>query len=167
MSDDNIGRFFDYHDREDDDAKNEDWKPVRQYGKELYRKSIDILNLAKTICDMLPDEDDDDPTATKHLIMQNAYLVPAKIQGAMVMEYYSLMMENAVIIKVNICQLREQLWACKEFHGIEQQYIDVVRNEIEAFRKVFISWVTAFDRENDLPDEWHLFNDPATFSEDD
>jgi hypothetical protein len=169
MSDDNIGRFFDYHDMEDDDeeSKSENWKPVKKFGKELYRKSIDILNLAQTMSDMLPDEDDDDPTATKHLIMQNAYLVPAKIQGAMAMEYYSLMMENAVIIKVNICQLREQLWACKEFHGIEQQYIDVVRNEIEAFRKIFINWVTSIDKENDLPDEWHLFNDPSTFPEDD
>ena len=168
MSDENIGRFFNYHDDEDDsEDKSENWKPVKQYGKELYRKSIDILNLAQTMSDMLPDEDDDDPAATKHLIMQNAYLVPAKIQGAMAMEYYSLMMENAVIIKVNICQLREQLWACREFHGIEQEYIDVIRNEIEAFRKIFINWLNAIDKENDLPDEWHLFNDPSTFPEDD
>ena len=168
MSDENIGRFFNYHDEDDDNEdKSENWKPVKQYGKELYRKSIDILNLAQTMSDMLPDEDDDDPTATKHLIMQNAYLVPAKIQGALVMEYYSLMMENAVIIKVNICQLREQLWACKEFHGIGQEYIDVIRNEIDAFRKIFINWVNAFDKANDLPDEWHLFNDPSTFPEDD
>jgi len=166
MSDDNIGRFFNYHDMEDDDGdKTDDWKPVKQYGKELYRKSIDILNLAQTIVDMLPEEDDD-PHSTKSLMMQNAYLVPAKIQGAMVMEYYLLMMENAVIIKVNICQLREQLWACKEFHGIEQRYIDVLRDEIEKFRAIFVNWVSAFDKGNDLPDEWHLFNDPADFPED-
>jgi len=151
MNDDNIGRFFSYHDMEDDDAKAESWQPVRQHGKALYRKGIDILNLAQTIADMLPEEDDD-PVSTKSLMMQNAYLVPAKIQGAMVMEYYSLMMENAVIIKVNICQLREQLWACKEFHGLEQQYIDVLRSEIEEFRKIFVSWVTCFDKENDFPD---------------
>jgi hypothetical protein len=166
MSDENIGQFFSYDGmHEDDDEKAESWKPVKQYGKELYKKSIDILNLARTICDMLPEEDDD-PASTKSLIMQNAYLVPAKIAGAAAMEYYSLVMENAVIIKVNICQLREQLWACKEFHGIEQQYIDVLRNEIAEFRKIFINWVTAFDKDHDLPDEWHLFNDPSSFPDD-
>jgi hypothetical protein len=165
MGDDNIGRFFNYHDMGDDgDEKSENWKPVKQYGKALYRKSIDILNLARTIGDMLPEDEDAD--STRHLILQNAYLVPAKIKGAMVMEYYSLMMENAVIIKVNICQLREQLWACKEFHGLEQQYIDVLRNEIDDFRKIFINWITSFDKKNDLPDEWHLFNDPSAFPDD-
>jgi hypothetical protein len=166
MSDDNIGRFFNYHDMEDDDDKADNWKPLRQHGKTLYRKSIDILNLAQTISDILPEEDDD-PLSTKSLMMQNAYLVPAKIQAALAMEYYSLMMENAVIIKVNICQLREQLWACREFHDVEQSYIDVLRNEIDTFRKIFVEWVTAMDKENDLPDEWHLFNDPSTFPEDD
>ena len=166
MSDENIGGFFSYEGMyEGDDEKNESWKPVKQFGKEVYKKSIDILNLARTMCDMLPD--DDHAADTKSLMMQNAYLVPAKIAGAAAMECYSLMMENAVIIKVNICQLREQLWACKEFHNIEQQYIDVLRNEIETFRKIFVSWVTAFDKENDLPDEWHLFNDPASFPDDD
>jgi hypothetical protein len=165
MGDDNIGRFFNYHDMGDDgDEKSENWKPVKQYSKALYRKSIDILNLARTIGDMLPEDEDAD--STRHLILQNAYLVPAKIKGAMVMEYYSLMMENAVIIKVNICQLREQLWACKEFHGLEQQYIDVLRNEIDDFRKIFINWITSFDKKNDLPDEWHLFNDPSAFPDD-
>ncbi|MFM2326486.1 MAG: hypothetical protein RIR31_688 [Bacteroidota bacterium] len=165
MGDDNIGRFFNYHDMGDDgDEKSENWKPVKQYGKALYRKSIDILNLARTIGDMLPEDEDAD--STRHLILENAYLVPAKIKGAMVMEYYSLMMENAVIIKVNICQLREQLWACKEFHGLEQQYIDVLRNEIDDFRKIFINWIASFDEKNDLPDEWHLFNDPSAFPDD-
>ncbi|MEI9955234.1 MAG: hypothetical protein WDM90_02770 [Ferruginibacter sp.] len=168
MSDENIGGFFNYHDMEDDDddEKAESWKPIKTHGNALYRKSIDILNLARTICDMLP-EDEDEIISTKSLIMQNAYLIPAKIKGAMGMEYYLLMIENAVIIKVNACQLREQLWACNHLHGIERKYTDVLRNEIEEFRKIFISWVTSFDKENDLPDEWHLFNDPSTFPEDD
>lgn len=165
MNDDNIGRFINYHDDEDDDEKSENWKPVNQFGKALYRKGIDILNLSQTMCDMLPD--DEDAESTKHMIMQNAYLIPAKIKGAMAMEYYSLMMENAVIVKVNAMELRTALWACSTMHGIEQQYVDVLRNEIETFRELFINWVTAFDKTHDLPDEWHLFNDPASFPEDD
>ena len=165
MSDENIGRFINNHD-EDDDGKSESWKPIAKYGKELYRKSIDILNLAQTMCDMLP-EDDDHADSTKHLIMQNAYLIPAKIKGAVAMEYYSLMIENAVIVKVNAVELKTALWACNTLHGIEQKYVDVIRNEIEAFQKIFINWISSFDKANDLPDEWHLFNDPSTFPDDD
>lgn len=165
MSEDNIGRFMSYHD-DDDDDDNESWKPVNQFGKALYRKSVDILNLAQSLCDMLP-EDDDHAEQTEHMILQNACIIPAKIKGAMAMEYYSLMIENAVIVKVNAVELRTALWACSTMHGIDQKYVDVIREEIEAFRKIFISWIGAFDKTNDLPDEWHLFNDPASFPEDD
>ena len=160
MSDENIGGFFSY-DGMYKGEDNESWKPVNQHAKALYKKGIDILNFTQTMCDMLPD--DDHATDTKSLMMQNAMLISAKIAGAKGMELYSLMMESAVIIKVNVTQLRDQLWACKTFHNIEQQYIDVLRNEIDEFRKIFISWVTSFDKENDVPDEWHLFNDPASF----
>ncbi|MBS1513371.1 MAG: hypothetical protein JST86_21215 [Bacteroidetes bacterium] len=164
MDHENIGGFFSYEDMHDDTGQ-ENWKPVNQFGKALYKKSVDILNVTQTICDMLPD--DDHAQDTKGFMMQNALLVSAKIAGARSMEYYSLQMESAVIIKVNICQLREQTWACLSFHNMEQQYVDVLRNEIEAFRKIFVDWVKAFDKSHDLPDEWHLFNDPTTFPEDD
>jgi hypothetical protein len=50
---------------------------------------------------------------------------------------------------------------------MEAKYLDVLRNEIDAFREIFVKWVTSFDKNNDLPDEWHLFNDPSSFPEDD
>ncbi len=166
MSDDNIGRFFNAENFDDDDeSKSESWKAVNRFGKELFRKSIDILNLTQTIVDILPD--DDHAESTKGLLMQNAYLIPAKIRGAMGLEYYSMMMENAVIIKVNACELRTMLWNCSTLHGIDETYVDVIRNEIDEFKKIFIQWVNSFDKENDLPDEWHLFNDPTSFPEDD
>src|SRR5687767_9377854 len=60
MSKDNIGNFFDPEDFEkgDDDEMGEAWKPENVYGKELFRKSIEILNLTDTICAMLPEEDE-------------------------------------------------------------------------------------------------------------
>ena len=165
MSIDNPGNFFNEH--EFGDHENEDsWKPVKVHAKALYKKSIEILNLSNTICDLLGEEEDGD--ITKRLIMENAMIVPTKIRGAMsVDDVYSIVMESAVIIKVNICQLKAQLWACEELHGIENKYVEVLREEIESFKKIFIKWVTSFDKENDLPDEWHLFNDPSTFPEDD
>ncbi len=163
MSINNPGNFF--H-AEDFDGDEEDrLKPVNIYGQELFRKAIDILNVATTIGDLLPE--DENLPSTKSLMLENAMKVPVKIKGAMAMEVYSLMMESAVIIKVNIMELKAQLWACEELHGIEEQYINVLKNEIVLFKEIFIRWIGAFDKTNDLPDDWHIFNDPATFPEDD
>lgn len=164
---DNLGNFHDPDDFDRDDEKGGDaWKPENIYGNELFKKSIEILNLTETICSMLP-EGDRESEFTARLMMENATIVPGKIKGAIAMDIYSLKMENAVIIKVNIMQLKVQLWSCEAIHEMERKYLDVLRDEIEAFRQVFIKWVTSFDKSNDLPDEWHLFNDPSTFPEDD
>ncbi len=166
MVDDNLGNFHD-PDKFGRHGDNEDaWKPENVFGNELFRKSIEILNLAETICSMLPAEDGE-ADFTSRLMLENATIVPAKIKGAMAMDVYSLKMENAVIVKVNIMELKAQLWSCETIHDLDKKYLNVLYDEIEAFRQIFIKWVTSFDKNNDLPDEWHLFNDPSTFPEDD
>jgi len=168
MSDDNLGNFLraeNFNDREDE-RNSENWKPVKIYGNALFKKAIEILNITQTICDVLPD--DEHAVVTKQLMMENAMLVPAKIKGATGIDgLYSVLMETAVIIKVNICQLNAQLWACSAIHSIEEKYLDVLRVQIEEFKQIFIQWVTSFDKENDMPDEWHLFNNPANFPDND
>jgi hypothetical protein len=42
-----------------------------------------------------------------------------------------------------------------------------LHNEIDLFKDLFVNWVNSFSKENDLPDAWHLFNDPTTFKEED
>ena len=141
-------------------------KPVKLYGKQLFKKVIDILNLSQTICDVLPERKHAE--VTRSLMMGNKNTVTTKIKGAMAADdVYSLVMENAVIIKVNICQLKDQLWACEAIHNVEERYLDVLKNEIKTFKKIFVQWIGSFDKERDLPDEWHLFNNPANFPDDD
>ncbi|RYY44278.1 MAG: hypothetical protein EOO06_18395 [Chitinophagaceae bacterium] len=162
---DNPGGFVMKEDWEDDGDENF-WKPVRVAGRELYNKSIDILNLSSTICDLL--DDVEDGALTQQLVMENAIRIPAKIRGGMAVDdIYSLVMENAVIIKVNIGELKAQLWACEQLNGIEKQYVDLLKDEIEIFKSLFVTWVKCFDRTNDLPDDWWLFNNPDDFPEDD
>ena len=164
-STDNPGGFMRQHEWDDENHENF-WKPIKVAGRALYEKAVDILNLSITICDLL--EDAEDGKLTQQLIMENAYRIPAKIRGAMAVdEVYSLVMENAVIIKVNISELKAQLWACEELNGIEKQYIDVLKDEIAIFKTLFVTWVKCFDKSNDLPDDWWLFNDPETFPGDD
>ena len=136
MSTDNPGNYSD--DQLSDDDENADaWEPVKIHGNALFKKSIDILNITRTIGDLLADADGGEDTA--RLMMDNAMIVPAKIKGAISMdEVYSLVMERAVIIKVNISELKTQLWACGEMHGLEKKYIDVLEDEIETFEQIFI-----------------------------
>ncbi|RZL13113.1 MAG: hypothetical protein EOO89_18200 [Pedobacter sp.] len=162
---DNPGGFVMKEDWEDDGDENF-WKPVRVAGRELYNKSIDILNLSSSICDLL--DDAEDGALTQQLVMENAIRIPAKIKGGMAVDdIYSLVMENAVIIKVNIGELKAQLWACEQLNGIEKKYVDLLKDEIEIFKSLFITWVRAFDRSSDLPDDWWLFNNPDEFDKED
>ena len=162
MSDDNLGNFFDAGDFGEEEENAENWKPLKLHGNSLFKKGIDILNLTESLCDVLPENDHSE--STKRMMLQNAMAVPSKIKTAMAVdEIYSFVMENAVLIKINMVQLQEQLWALSALHVVEEKYLDVLRKEIEQFRKIFISWVGYFEKENDFPDDWHLFNDPSTF----
>ncbi|MEX0636370.1 MAG: hypothetical protein WD135_06355 [Ferruginibacter sp.] len=162
MSTHNPGNFFLPHDFEEEDSNNP-WNPTQIQGKVLYQKSIDIINITQTIIDLIPDEDAED--VTKALMNQNVMTVAVKIIGSINSEpLYTLLMEAAVIIKVNICELKAQLWVCEEIHNIDAVYTNVLRDEIENFRRLFVEWVQIFDKKNDCPDEWHLFNDPNSIS---
>ena len=162
MDDENLGNFFNADDFGDEEPHEDSWKPVKVFGNALFKKSIDILNLTESLCDVLPEDEFAD--STKRMMLENAMLAPTKIKGAIsVDEVYSIVMETAVIIKVNMVQLKAQLLACSAIHGVEEKYLEVLRNEIEEFRKLFIQWVAAFDKTVDYPDEWHLFNDPLSF----
>ncbi len=137
-------------------------KPVKIHGKALFRKAVEILNLTELLCDVLPE--DENVETSKQMMLQNAMVVPAKIKGAMAVdETYSLVMESAVLIKINMMELKNHLWATSNIFDLEEKYQGVLRHAIEAFKKIFIQWVTSFNKQDDLPDEWHLFNDPSSF----
>ena len=164
MSIDNPGDFYQ---AENFGEEKNDNQPGSIYGNQLFRKAIDILNITRTISDLLPeDEEETSGTSTKDLMMQNVMAIPGKIKGAMAVDIYSIKMENAVIIKVNMMELKDQIWVCEEVHDADKQYTQVLTDEIAAFKTIFINWIKSFDKMNDVPDSWHIFNDPASFPED-
>ena len=55
MGNDNPGNFFDAENFDDSESGRENLKPVKLYGKQLFKKTINILNLSQTICDVLPE----------------------------------------------------------------------------------------------------------------
>ena len=162
MNDDNLGNFFNADDFGDEEEDTEGWKPLKVYGNALFKKAISILNLTQSLSDILPDNDKAD--ITKELMLHNAMTTPKKVKAAIeVDEIYSMVMEQAVLIKINMVELRIDLWACVALHGVDLKYVEVLKNEIEEFRKIFVKWVANFEKESDFPDEWHLFNNPSDF----
>ncbi|MBC8155003.1 MAG: hypothetical protein H7Z72_19085, partial [Bacteroidetes bacterium] len=80
-----------------------------------------------------------------------------KIVGAEGGDLYTLRMENAVIVKIHARELLAQTSYCKAERLADPAYLLVLRDEIEAFRELFVEWINSFDKDNDVPDEWGLF----------
>ena len=66
-------------------------------------------------------------------------------------------MECAVQVKVAACELLAQTSFCHSQGLIDDEYLAVLRNSIEEFRKLFVKWVKSFDRNQDTDDGWGLF----------
>jgi hypothetical protein len=63
-------------------------------------------------------------------------------------------MENAVIIKVHARSLQTHTSGLKMLGYPNHEYLQILRDEIDEFRKLFIEWVNSFDKSNDIEDEW-------------
>lgn len=135
----------------------------------IYQKAELIYQLVESLLISLP-EDDEYIQATKHLMREDAIIIPAKIAGAEGGNLYSIRMQNAAIIRDYMMHLYVQVGSLR-FHEAykELEYIKLIRQEIENFRVLFIEWVEGFDTNNHIWDDWGLFNPPGVIppSEDD
>lgn len=94
----------------------------------------------------------------KGMMMEDVMMINVKLRGAEAGDLYSLRMENAVIIKIHANSLLTATSALKMMGLSNNKYLQLLRDEIEEFRKLFVLWVQGFDRTNDAPDSWGLFN---------
>jgi hypothetical protein len=124
----------------------------------IYQKAELLFQLVQSLVASLPEEDEY-IQATKHLMMEDAMIIPAKIAGAEGGDMYSIRMQNAATIREHAMHLYVQVGSLrfhKEYKDLE--YVKLIRNEIDAFRLLFIEWVKSFDTSNYYWDEWELFN---------
>lgn len=88
-------------------------------------------------------------------------LIPAKIAGAEGGDLYDIRMENAALIRKAARELIVGLRGLEIFGYDEQPYFNLLREQMEEFRKLFVAWVQAFDMRRFVADEWGLFNPPG------
>ena len=147
----------DEHDENDEESFDPEAHQRRLESLPIYQKADEILELTQHIVDTL---ERDNPHAEIHssLMLEDAMIIPAKIAGAEAVDDYILKMENATMIKIHARSLLTQTAALKYLELVEMQYLQLLRDELEAFRLLFKAWVKSFEtgttREGD---GWGLF----------
>lgn len=137
--------------------------PQRNQYKSLpiYQKAELIFQLVESLTASLP-EDDKYIQATKHLMLEDAMIIPAKIAGAEGGDLYSIRMQNAALIREYAMHLYVQVGSLEfQDNYKDLEYVKLIRKELEAFRTLFIDWVESFDQNNHIWDDWGLFNPPG------
>jgi hypothetical protein len=100
-------------------------------------------------------------------MMEDAMMIAAKISGAEAVDLYDIKMENATIIRKCARELYVRAGSLRFEEDIkDKEYIELLPNEIEEFRLLFIDWVASFDQWNYIIDRWELFNPPGVSAHD-
>jgi len=146
------------------EEEGESWKtkPVMDAAKPLMKLALQILKTTEAIAETIPDRAE----RTEALMMaeykvwmtENAMKLSIKISGAMATNDYLLMNENAVIIKLAARELMTQTSGLRMLGYENGDYLDALRSEIDAFKKLFLEWVRTFPKDDPKwPDGWGLF----------
>ncbi len=140
--------------------EEDDENPFNFENLPIYQKGMEIYELTSKIVDLIP-EDDDHLQEIKRFMLEDAGMLCAKIAGAEGGDIYDIRMECAAIVRKSARDLVVHCRGLQMFGFKETQYLDLIREEIEQFRLLFIDWVASFDQWNYLIDRWGLFNPPG------
>lgn len=133
----------------------------------LYQKAEQIFKITQGLIETFPADNEFLQETTVRFMMENAMIIPAKIAGAQAVELYDLKMENATIIRKAARELSVYAGSLRfEKDIVDQDYILLLRKEIDEFRLLFIDWVAGFDEWNYIKDDWGLFNPPGVNAHD-
>ena len=133
----------------------------------LYNKSEQIFKLTHALIEIIPQDNEFLQETCSKFMMEDAMMIAAKISGAEAVDLYDIKMENAAIIRKCARELYVRAGSLRFEEDIkDKEYIELLRNEIEEFRLLFIDWVASFDQWNYIIDRWGLFNPPGVSAHD-
>jgi len=146
----------DFEENEEDDESEFDPKAHRDqiYSHPLMKKALEIVSLTHALVGSLDE-------ARKELyggmMMEDATVMSAKFAGAEGVNDYILKMENATIMKVHARHLNSMTYqlAVEETHA--EEHLNLLRDAIEEFKVLFVTWVKSFETADKYDDGWGLF----------
>ena len=139
----------------------EEWKPIYTLNKELSEQINKISGTLQAIIDTTNEEDEMINEQLK-MMQGDSWIVGAKLAGAKGADMYVIYMENASIIRSLMRQMKTSTYGLDSDStldtekGVEQNYIEVLREEIVEFQNIFIKWVSYFEKD-EFEDEWGLY----------
>ncbi len=122
----------------------------------LYLKADEIFHTVHTMSETLDEEEREMHMRT---LLESAMMLAPKFAGAMASESWTVSMQNAAIMRYHAQYLHTSTSMLHEMSGVPEEYVKVLRREMEEFRKLFKAWVKTFkDLEDEgIEDEWGLF----------
>jgi hypothetical protein len=150
-----------WDDESDNSNNDDDFDPEQERRRvealPIYQKAEEIRDLTRRIIDSIDDEEV--RILHSNIMLEDSIILSIKIAGAEAVDDYILKMENATIIKIHARSLLAQS-ASLIFEGIlPEEYLRLLRKEIEAFRLLFKEWVLTFHRAHKSNDGWGLFEE--------
>jgi hypothetical protein len=126
------------------------------YKHPLMKKAKDIFRLTRALVGSL---DEARKELYGNIMMEDAMIMSAKFAGAEAISDYVLKMEKAVIIKVHAKSLNTMTYqlGMEETHA--EEHLELLRDAIEEYRKLFIYWQKGFDPNEKNDDGWGIFTD--------
>jgi hypothetical protein len=98
----------------------------------------------------------------KNSLKKSAFTMAGKIVNAHKEDMlYHGRMQNAAIIRSEAHYILMNISGLKMCGFKEHDYLELIRDEIEAFRILFVEWVKSFNVSNYVIDRWGLFNPPG------
>ena len=145
----------------DDQANQEAMHEIRREHDRIFslpvmKKANQIFDLVRALVETLPDNDDM-ACHYREIMLSDAGTLSSKIANAEGGDFYTLRMENAVLVKVAARNLLAQTSGLRMLGLSEPHYLQLLRDEVEEFRLLFVEWVTGFDKSKDIRDDWGLF----------
>ncbi|MEZ4802326.1 MAG: hypothetical protein R2797_06100 [Gelidibacter sp.] len=137
-----------------------------EYRTPIYKKAKEILKLVQSIIAFVKDSDlpladDFDLELMNEKLSEmeeNAQEIPMLITEASLPNMpYDFRMENAVFIKSAAHELIETAFYIEEKGFKDIDYLDLLYDEIEALRLIFIQWIKTFELWKYDSEDWGLF----------
>lgn len=146
---------------EEEDAFENDFEKMP-----LYKKAWEIMETVESIVALIPEDEDNPISQYRHMMRNDALIITAKIAGASGEAMYSIKMQNASLIRNAAMELVTATSGLEMFGMQEERYLNLLRDDLEEFRIMFVDWVEAFDPWDYIIDRWGLFNPPGVSAHD-
>ncbi|SKC45444.1 hypothetical protein [Ohtaekwangia koreensis] len=144
---------------DDEEMDDADYDPEKERRRvealPIFQKAEEICELTRRIIDSIDDEEI--RMIHSNVMLEDSIVIPEKIASAEAMNDFIMKMENATVVKIHARSLQTQTASLIFEEVLPEEYLRLLRKEIEAFRLLFREWIKTFHKSPKEGDGWGLF----------